>query len=211
MAIALGCPSPAAPVRDDRLCAPGPGAGPSSVAHVGPAANAALRRQTFCEPRPIRRGSVIVLIRAISLASRRGHSRAPVSCYQDVDMTGDSSSAGNSPSPGAEPKLRASHGDRERAVDTLRIAAGDGRLTAEELDERLEAALSARTLGELDALTADLAAAPGQPSGSAPPAKTWSGLARAVVSPHVEAAGGFRSGWTRCWPKPGPRSTSPRR
>jgi hypothetical protein len=40
----------------------------------------------------------------------------------------------------------------------LRIAAGDGRLTAEELDERLEAALSARTLGELAGLTADLPA-----------------------------------------------------
>jgi hypothetical protein len=41
-------------------------------------------------------------------------------------------------------------------VDVLRIAAGDGLLTAEELDERLEAALSARTLGELAELTADL-------------------------------------------------------
>jgi len=41
-------------------------------------------------------------------------------------------------------------------VDVLRIAAGDGLLTADELDERLEAALSARTLSELAALTADL-------------------------------------------------------
>ncbi|KKD07501.1 DUF1707 SHOCT-like domain-containing protein [Streptomyces sp. WM6386] len=54
--------------------------------------------------------------------------------------------------------LRASHADRDRVVDVLRIAAGDGRLTAEELDERLEAALSARTLGELAGLTADLPA-----------------------------------------------------
>jgi Domain of unknown function (DUF1707) len=93
-----------------------------------------------------------------------------VSGYQDVDMTGDSSPAGNSPSPGRVPELRASHEDRERTVDILRIAAGDGRLTAEELDERLEAALSARTVGELGALTADLQAAPGQPGASAPPA-----------------------------------------
>ncbi|MFD0734700.1 DUF1707 SHOCT-like domain-containing protein [Planotetraspora mira] len=54
------------------------------------------------------------------------------------------------------PDLRASHGDRDRVVDALRIAAGDGRLDAEELDTRLERALSARTLGELAGLTADL-------------------------------------------------------
>ncbi|MFJ6900768.1 DUF1707 domain-containing protein [Streptomyces hokutonensis] len=52
--------------------------------------------------------------------------------------------------------LRASHADRDRVVDVLTGAAGDGRLTAEELDERVEAALSARTLGELAVLTADL-------------------------------------------------------
>ena len=49
--------------------------------------------------------------------------------------------------------LRASHVDRDRVVELLRVAAGDGRLTAEELDERLEAALTARTCGELAALT----------------------------------------------------------
>jgi hypothetical protein len=58
------------------------------------------------------------------------------------------------------PGLRASHADRDRIVDALRIAAGDGRLSAEELDTRLESALSARTLGELAELTADLPIAP---------------------------------------------------
>ncbi|MGW0928081.1 DUF1707 SHOCT-like domain-containing protein [Streptomyces sp. NPDC002644] len=53
-------------------------------------------------------------------------------------------------------EVRASHADRDRVVDVLRVAAGDGLLTAEELDERLEAALSARTLVELSGLTADL-------------------------------------------------------
>jgi hypothetical protein len=56
--------------------------------------------------------------------------------------------------------LRASHEDRDRAVELLRVAAGDGRLTAEELDERLGAALTARTCGELAALTTDLPARP---------------------------------------------------
>jgi Domain of unknown function (DUF1707) len=54
------------------------------------------------------------------------------------------------------PDLRASHVDRDRVVDALRVAAGDGRLDAEELDTRLERALTARTLGELAGLTADL-------------------------------------------------------
>ncbi|WP_280882162.1 DUF1707 SHOCT-like domain-containing protein [Streptomyces pseudovenezuelae] len=58
-------------------------------------------------------------------------------------------------------ELRASHRDRDRVVDVLRVAAGDGRLTSEELDERVEAALTARTLGELAALTTDLPAVAG--------------------------------------------------
>jgi len=41
-------------------------------------------------------------------------------------------------------------------VEILRVAAGDGRLTADELDERVEAALTARTASDLAALTADL-------------------------------------------------------
>ena len=58
------------------------------------------------------------------------------------------------------PGLRASHQDRDRVVDVLRVAAGDGRLSAEELDARLENAHSARTLGELAELTADLPSGP---------------------------------------------------
>jgi hypothetical protein len=65
--------------------------------------------------------------------------------------------------------LRASHEDRDQVVEQLRIAAGDGRLDAEELDERLETALTARTYGELEVLLLDLPAVPG--AGSAPVAK----------------------------------------
>lgn len=57
---------------------------------------------------------------------------------------------------GASPELRASYEDREQVADMLRIAAGDGRLTSAELDERLEAALTARTKSELAGLTTDL-------------------------------------------------------
>jgi hypothetical protein len=62
--------------------------------------------------------------------------------------------------PGSLPQMRASDADRDRVMEVLRVAAGDGRLTPDELDERLEAALSSRTLGELAALTADLVAGP---------------------------------------------------
>lgn len=58
------------------------------------------------------------------------------------------------------PDLRASHEDRDRVADALRVAGGEGRLSAEELDTRLEKALSARTLSELAELTADLPASP---------------------------------------------------
>jgi hypothetical protein len=65
-------------------------------------------------------------------------------------------------------EVRASHEDRDRVADLLRIAAGDGRLTADELDQRLEQALTARTLGELAALSRDLPPAPGLVAGTAP-------------------------------------------
>ncbi|WP_210580653.1 DUF1707 domain-containing protein [Streptomyces sp. GESEQ-4] len=71
-------------------------------------------------------------------------------------MSGEISPTGKHSGPGSSPELRASHADRDRVVDVLRIAAGEGLLNADELDERLEAALSARTLSELAALTADL-------------------------------------------------------
>src|SRR6266704_3175263 len=58
----------------------------------------------------------------------------------------------------ARNELRASHDDRDRVVELLRVSAGDGRLTAEELDERLEQAMTARTYGELARLVPDLPA-----------------------------------------------------
>jgi hypothetical protein len=60
----------------------------------------------------------------------------------------------------ARSELRASHDDRDRVVELLRVAAGDGRLTAEELDERLEVAMTARTYGELARLVSDLPDSP---------------------------------------------------
>jgi hypothetical protein len=69
--------------------------------------------------------------------------------------------------------LRVSHEDRDEVAEQLRVAAGDGRLTAEELDERLETALTARTYGELEVLLTDLPASvdPGAVVAPAPEAK----------------------------------------
>jgi hypothetical protein len=61
-----------------------------------------------------------------------------------------------SDSPERRPALRASDADRERVVDILRTAAGEGRLDVEELDERVSAAYTIRTLTELEELTLDL-------------------------------------------------------
>ena len=58
---------------------------------------------------------------------------------------------------------RASDSDREAVVAELRQHHAEGRLTTEELDERVGTALSARTLGELGPALADLPAPPPPP------------------------------------------------
>jgi hypothetical protein len=58
--------------------------------------------------------------------------------------------------------MRASHADREHMVDTLKAAFVQGRLTKDELDQRVGQAFDSKTYAELAALSADL------PAGSAP-------------------------------------------
>jgi hypothetical protein len=70
-------------------------------------------------------------------------------------------------------RWRASHADREQVVGALKAAFVQGRLTADELDERVGQALAARTYAELAALTTDLPADPTpalQPAPAPPPA-----------------------------------------
>jgi hypothetical protein len=62
----------------------------------------------------------------------------------------------SSPSVPEPRNLRASDADRERVANVLREAAGDGRLTMDELDERLDAAYAAKTYAELEPITHDL-------------------------------------------------------
>jgi hypothetical protein len=56
------------------------------------------------------------------------------------------------------PALRASDADREQTAEVLRRAAGEGRLTMEELEERLHLTYESRTHAELERLTADVVA-----------------------------------------------------
>jgi hypothetical protein len=61
--------------------------------------------------------------------------------------TGDSSQA---------PAKRIGHAERDAAVERLRTALGDGQITLDELETRMEAAFAARTAEDLQVLLADL-------------------------------------------------------
>ena len=52
--------------------------------------------------------------------------------------------------------MRVSDADREQVAERLREHFAAGRLTSEELDERVDAALNAKTVGDLRAVMADL-------------------------------------------------------
>ncbi|HEY4279131.1 MAG TPA: DUF1707 domain-containing protein [Conexibacter sp.] len=62
-----------------------------------------------------------------------------------------------------DPRLRASDEERERAATQLREHCAVGRITPEELDERLDHAYAARTVSELQSLLSDLPALPAAP------------------------------------------------
>src|ERR1700691_3242190 len=84
-------------------------------------------------------------------------------------MTGELRPAANGENPVPRGELRVSYEDRDRVAEQLRVAAGDGRLSAEELDERLQIALTARTYGALAKVTRDLASGAGTVLGAPAP------------------------------------------
>ncbi|WP_214410223.1 DUF1707 SHOCT-like domain-containing protein [Sphaerisporangium fuscum] len=71
--------------------------------------------------------------------------------------------------PPSPPALRASDADRDRVAELLSVAVADGRLDPVEFDERLAAALAARTIDALAPLTTDLIAVPGRDGARTPP------------------------------------------
>ncbi|MFH9351719.1 DUF1707 and DUF4190 domain-containing protein [Kitasatospora sp. NPDC017646] len=68
--------------------------------------------------------------------------------------------AGWQPAPSPQAAMRASHADRDRTVDVLKAGFAEGRLSAQEYEQRHEAAARALTYGELVALVADLPTGP---------------------------------------------------
>lgn len=68
-------------------------------------------------------------------------------------VTMDGHAAGPGPDPSA---MRISDDDRHKVAEVLRLAAGEGRIDLEELDDRLEATYRAKTYGELVPITLDL-------------------------------------------------------
>ncbi|WP_029391833.1 DUF1707 SHOCT-like domain-containing protein [Streptomyces xiaopingdaonensis] len=66
-------------------------------------------------------------------------------------------------------ELRAADTDREAVAERLREAAVEGRLSLTELEQRLEAAFSAKTFAELEPLVADLPDAPPRAGSSGRP------------------------------------------
>ncbi|HEU5160301.1 MAG TPA: DUF1707 domain-containing protein [Streptosporangiaceae bacterium] len=103
---------------------------------------------------------------------------------------------------GIDPRdLRASDHDRDRVAEVLRHAAGDGRLTLDELEERLSAVYAAKTYGDLEPITRDLPI--GAPPAAAPataPDAPFAGRigGRPTSSIAIGIMGGFtrRGGWT---------------
>jgi DUF1707 SHOCT-like domain len=57
-------------------------------------------------------------------------------------------------------QLRASHADREQAIEQLKAAFVDGKLTKDEFDLRVGQTLASRTYADLTAVTSDLHARP---------------------------------------------------
>jgi hypothetical protein len=66
-----------------------------------------------------------------------------------------------SDSPDHRPELRISDTDRDRAAEVIREAHAEGRITVDELDERLSSVYAAKTESDLVPVTRDLPATPG--------------------------------------------------
>jgi hypothetical protein len=93
--------------------------------------------------------------------------------------------------------LRASDADRERVANVLREAAGDGRLTMDELDERLDAVYAAKTYAELEPITHDLPDAAGGYTPPVPAKAAPLDPARFGAEPTSHGAVAILGGFTR--------------
>lgn len=99
-----------------------------------------------------------------------------------------------------DPRLRASDSDRDAVAEQLREAHAEGRLTLDELEERLSKTYAARTFADLAPLTADL---PPRPFGAVAPRPTPAPQSRGATAPPARrdatsgswVDSGIRAGW----------------
>jgi Domain of unknown function (DUF1707)/2TM domain len=82
--------------------------------------------------------------------------------------------------PGWQPDLRASDAEREQVIELLRRHHQAGRLTTEELAQRIDRVNAATTFGELDAILANL---PRLPPEAVPPTPTPQERGRGAARP----------------------------
>jgi hypothetical protein len=92
--------------------------------------------------------------------------------------------------------LRASDSDRERVAKILHDAMAEGRLSVDELDERLQTVYKSRTLGELAPITADLPVV-GSTSTSVAPAQQRLPSEKIGGTPGASASFALMSGFER--------------
>ena len=113
------------------------------------------------------------------------------------------------------PATRASDRDREAVVQRVQDAFAEGRLDDVEFDERMRAALNARTYGELDVLLADLpaattaAAADGAAAGAGAPGGAGAAAAQVARPSPGKLAVAYKGSVRRAgrWRVPGRYST----
>src|ERR1700691_551385 len=98
-------------------------------------------------------------------------------------------------------RLRASHADRDQAIDRLKAAFVQGRLTKGELETRAAQAFSARTYADLFALPADLPVEPAiaEPAVAKPPGQPAPAQPRRPVHPSIKVGAGALALITTAW------------
>jgi hypothetical protein len=135
------------------------------------------------EPRPEAPGEMHVGMRAEQQRAAPGEMHVGMRAEQQRAAPGETSAA---------PAIRVGDAEREAAAQRLQQAFAERRLDDDEFDERMRAALTARTSADLDVLTADLPAQTSAAATSAGPAAPPPGSRVIAYKNSVRRAGRWR-------------------
>src|SRR6201990_71178 len=102
-----------------------------------------------------------------------------------------------SDSPDNRPDLRISDIDRDRAAEVLREAHAQGRITVDELDERLTSVYNAKTFADLLPVTRDLPATQDAAAAATPARRRIGGTPRVKLSLALPGGAGRGGQWVR--------------